>query len=61
MYNELITQLLNDSVIADSINNRCREIFEYYRNDQLDLSLIEKIFLQGVLEGIFITLKVGID
>lgn len=61
MYNELLTQLLNDSVIADSIDKRCREIYEYYRNNQLDRALIEIIFLQGVLEGIFISSKMGID
>lgn len=61
MTNELITQLLNDSVIVDSICNRCREIFEYYRDDKLNLSLIEKIYLQGVVDGVFISLKVGID
>jgi len=53
----MLTQLLNDSNLKEYLHTRYQEIIELYHDDPLNLPLNEKIYLQGVIDGIYICSK----
>ena len=53
----MLAQLLDDSTLREYLHKRYQEIVELHKGDPLDLPLSEKIYLQGVMDGIHIMLK----